>query len=60
MTQTKKTRGKAVKPAMVYVGLRLPQETLDFYTQETPLYTARMRNVLTAYANNQLVKAPPA
>jgi len=45
-------RGKGVKPALVHVNIRVPQEVLDYY-KEWPSYTKIMRTVLTNYANSQ-------
>ena len=53
MEQAKpKVRGKAVRPAMVHVNVRIPQEVLDYYKQ-WPSYTKMIRTVLTNYAESQ-------
>lgn len=51
MEQSKRTRGKAVRPAMVHVNVRLPEEVLAFFKQY-PSYTKMMRTVLTNYAES--------
>jgi len=39
-------RGKAVKPAMVHVNIRIPEEVLAYFKGK-PQYTLAMREVLT-------------
>ena len=52
MEQAKpKVRGKGVKPAMVHVNVRIPQEVLDYFKQ-FPSYTKKIRTVLTNYAES--------
>lgn len=46
-------RGKGKKPAMGYTSLRVSEETLEFY-RTFPSYTAKMREVLTAYADGKM------
>lgn len=45
---SQKRRGKAAKPAMIHVNLRLPEEVLDFF-KEQPQHTLAMRQVLVAH-----------
>jgi hypothetical protein len=52
MEQTKRGRGKGIKPAMPLVNLRLTEEVLAFYKQ-WPNYSKMMRTVLTNYAESQ-------
>jgi len=52
MEQPKRGRGKASKPAMPLVNLRLPEEVLAYYKQ-WPNYSKIMRTVLTNYAESQ-------
>lgn len=49
MTTPRKPRGKGTKPKMTYRAIRLPQEILDYYTQNFPNPSLKMREVLTAY-----------
>jgi|TARA_R110000824_G_scaffold302665_2_gene490426 hypothetical protein len=44
---TKKTRGAALKPALVHISLRVSAETLAYFKQ-FPSYTNAMREVLEA------------
>ena len=53
MEQAKRGRGKASKPPMPLVNLRLPEEILAFYKQ-WPSYSKIMRTVLTNYAESQM------
>lgn len=51
----KRGRGKGVKPALVYIGIRLPADVIEFY-KEFANPNQEMRRVLTYYAqvNKQL------
>jgi len=44
----KKGRGKGVKPAMVYLPIRISQEVSDFFSAY-PNKSAKIREVLTNY-----------
>lgn len=46
--QTKRTRGKGVKPTLVHVNLRVPAWVVEYYKQQ-PNYTGAMRDVLTQH-----------
>lgn len=48
----KKGRGKGVKPALVYVGLRLEREVLEFYNQ-FPNRQAVIRDALKQYIEQE-------
>jgi len=54
MTQTKKTRGKGVKPALDIVAVRLPPDTLAYYKKHHTAYTSKMREVLVKYVEYEL------
>jgi len=54
--ERRRGRGKAVRPAMVHVNLRVPQDVLDYY-KEWPSYTKMMRTVLSNYAESQTKKS---
>lgn len=45
----KRARGKGKKLAMVFVNLRIPISTLEYY-QQFPAYTTEMRRVLIKHA----------
>ena len=51
----KRKRGKGKHPAKVHVNLRMPEEVLEFY-KRYPSYTAKMREVLTTYVQEQQSK----
>jgi uncharacterized protein (DUF4415 family) len=53
---TKKVRGKGKHPAKVHVNVRLSHDVLEFY-KGFPSYTGKMRDVLTAYANEHASEA---
>jgi uncharacterized protein (DUF4415 family) len=51
--ETKRKRGQrglGKRPAMSHANLRLTSDTMDFY-RTFPNFTAKMREVLTDYAN---------
>jgi len=51
----KPRRGKAVKPAMIHVNMRLPEEVLAFFKAHSQ-YTLEMRKVLVSYYEKALEK----
>ena len=46
----RKYRGKGVKPAMLHINVRLPQEVVAHF-KTFPSYTKEMRGVLTNHVN---------
>ena len=44
----KRTRGKGIKPAMLHINMRLPQEVVDHF-KTFPNYTQEMRKVLAEH-----------
>jgi hypothetical protein len=55
--KVKKGRGFGKKPRLFCTSLRMDKHVLEFYkTQYPDCMQVKMREVLTDYANNQLVK----
>jgi len=57
ITESKRTRGKGVKPAMLHINVRLPQYVVDHF-KDSPKYTQEMRRVLTEYVDNEAASRP--
>lgn len=58
MSQDPSKRGRKVgyrspTPAKVYLGLRLPKEVIEFYTNNYPNRQAKIREVLINYIKEQ-------
>lgn len=50
----RKGRGPGKKPALLYVGVRLPQEVLEYLnTFHAANRQAKIREILTEYVTNQ-------
>lgn len=51
MTEETKRKGRGLgkKPALVYLGLRLDKETVDFFTSTYDNRQAKMREVLSQF-----------
>lgn len=53
MNEVTKVRGKANKPVMIKVSLRIPAEVLEFYKAQSPHFTKAMRDALSQVANGK-------
>lgn len=52
MNEVKKVRGKAVKPTMMYVSLRIEREVYEFLNTY-PNRSAKIREVLVNFINKE-------
>jgi hypothetical protein len=52
MNEVKKVRGKAVKPTMMYVSLRIEKEVYE-YLNTYPNRSAKIREVLVNFINKE-------
>jgi hypothetical protein len=52
MNEVKKVRGKAVKPTMMYVSLRIEREVYEFLNTY-PNRSAKIREVLANFINKE-------
>jgi metal-responsive CopG/Arc/MetJ family transcriptional regulator len=53
--QTKRVRGKGVKPTMVYVSLRVDKEVYEFFNAY-PNRSEKIREVLASFINQEKAK----
>lgn len=58
ITPTRRARGKAKKPAMGHISIRLPVDVLEFY-QRSHNFTRKMREILIAHAEQMRSNSEP-
>ena len=54
MSNTKRMRGKGVKPVMTHRSIRIPPDVLGFFSSNYDNPTKAMREVLINFARNRL------
>ena len=54
-SETRKPRGKGIKPAMVHINVRLPEHVVDYFKLHTS-YTGEMRRVLEKHVEESKYK----
>jgi len=54
-SETRKPRGKGLKPAMVHINVRLPKHVVDYFKLYTS-YTGEMRCVLEKHVEESKYK----
>ena len=54
-SETRKPRGKGIKPAMVHINVRLPKHVVDYFKLYTS-YTGEMRRVLEKHVEESKYK----
>lgn len=52
-SETRKPRGKGIKPAMVHINVRLPEHVVDYFKLYTS-YTGEMRSVLEKHVEHMV------